>query len=144
MYKTTPNKISPEIKTSNRIYAKKFCVLYKDILSFDYEYAYSVEQDIHDFFCKTFKKEKSENMRYLILKSPKTQNKRCNILVYLEFDTRKSVYTGKKLELTLENLNRIGYSTSTYLRTGEYKAVANRDNFLSEILQALGQHHKSK
>lgn len=141
---TTYEKNLFQTKMGNRIYAKKFCIMYKDIISFDYDYAYSVEQDIYDSLCKKFKKQKSENMRYLILKSPKTKNKRCDIIVYLEFDTRKSIRTDKKLEVTLENLDRIGMGYATYTRVGEYAAVTNRNSFLSKILIFSNQHHKSK
>ena len=55
---TTHEKIPFKTKMGNRIYAKKFSILYKDIISFDYDYAYSVEQDIYDSLCKKFKKQK--------------------------------------------------------------------------------------
>jgi hypothetical protein len=57
-------------RNGNRIYAKKFAILYKNIIPFDC-----------DSLCKKFKKQKSENMCYLILKSPKTKNKRCDIIL---------------------------------------------------------------
>jgi hypothetical protein len=67
---TADNKISFKTKTSNRIYAKKIYVVYKNILSFDYD-AYSAEQHNYESLYIKFNKKNNVNMRCLILKSPK-------------------------------------------------------------------------
>ena len=79
-------------------------------------------------------------MRYLILKSPKTNKSRCDMLVYLEFDTPK-VCTGNKIEMTFENLDQV--RVTTYIKTGEYRAVKTRNKFLSETIVPTGLHHRS-
>jgi|APFre7841882793_1041355.scaffolds.fasta_scaffold00074_4 hypothetical protein len=137
------NKSILKTNACNRIYARKFYIWYKDIISFDDDDFYSVEQHIYDSLCERFKKNRNENMRYLILKSPKRQSKLSDIHVYFEFDVRKSIYNSKKVEVMLENLNKISLYGGTYTRVGEYKAIKNRNSFLSSLLQPLVQHHRS-
>jgi hypothetical protein len=63
---TAHNKISFKTKTGNRIYAKKIYVVYKNMLSLNYD-AYSRKQHTYESLYIKLNKKNNGNMRYLIL-----------------------------------------------------------------------------